>query len=174
MGFTVVEKVFSVLFILSTLQMSMEIQIHRSVRQQYVVGFESYFEDDDNIYIVLELCKRRVSSYCRGITIVLLLSWLFILLAALFLLLLKGLYLLFCLIYFQSLKELQKRRKFLTEPEVRYFTRQVVEGVAYLHKQKVIHRDLKLGNLFLSNELEIKIGDFGLATRIGFEGERKT
>jgi len=37
----------------------------------------------------------------------------------------------------------------------------------------VIHRDLKLGNLFLSEEMRIKIGDFGLASRLDFEGEKK-
>lgn len=37
----------------------------------------------------------------------------------------------------------------------------------------MIHRDLKLGNLFLSNNMEIKIGDFGLATKLEFDGERK-
>ena len=43
----------------------------------------------------------------------------------------------------------------------------------YLHKHRVIHRDLKLGNLFLSDKMEIKLGDFGLATKLEYEGERK-
>jgi len=42
-----------------------------------------------------------------------------------------------------------------------------------MHSHKVIHRDLKLGNFFLNENLEIKIGDFGLATKLEFEGERK-
>ena len=74
---------------------------------------------------------------------------------------------------FQSLMELHKRRKALTEPEVRYFMKQIVEGCKYLHDNKIIHRDLKLGNLFLNDEMEVKIGDFGLATRVENEGERK-
>jgi serine/threonine protein kinase len=32
---------------------------------------------------------------------------------------------------------------------------------------------LKLGNLFLNEKLEIKLGDFGLATKLEFEGEKK-
>ncbi|MGB1598348.1 MAG: protein kinase domain-containing protein, partial [Promethearchaeia archaeon] len=36
-----------------------------------------------------------------------------------------------------------------------------------------IHRDLKLGNLFLDRGDEIKIGDFGLACKVQFDGERK-
>ncbi|XP_071547692.1 serine/threonine-protein kinase PLK1 [Panulirus ornatus] len=73
----------------------------------------------------------------------------------------------------RSLMELHKRRKAITEPETRYFLKQILSGVKHLHDRKVIHRDLKLGNLFLSDEMEIKIGDFGLATRVDYEGERK-
>jgi len=69
--------------------------------------------------------------------------------------------------------ELHKRRKALTEPEVRFFMRQILLSVTYLHTQHVIHRDLKLGNLFLNDDLDIKLGDFGLATRVDFDGERK-
>ena len=32
---------------------------------------------------------------------------------------------------------------------------------------------MKLGNLFLGKNLELKLGDFGLATKLDFEGERK-
>ncbi|XP_062820340.1 serine/threonine-protein kinase PLK1 [Anolis carolinensis] len=73
----------------------------------------------------------------------------------------------------RSLLELHKRRKALTEPEVRYFLRQIILGCQYLHSNRVIHRDLKLGNLFLNDDMEIKIGDFGLATKVEYEGERK-
>jgi polo-like kinase 1 len=45
---------------------------------------------------------------------------------------------------------------------------QVLEGLEYLHSQKIIHRDLKLGNLFLGENMVIKIGDFGLATKIDY------
>jgi len=38
---------------------------------------------------------------------------------------------------------------------------------------KCIHRDLKLGNLFLTERLQLKIGDFGLAAQVMFDGERK-
>lgn len=69
--------------------------------------------------------------------------------------------------------ELQKRRKTLTEPEIRYFLGQILDGVLYLHKNSIIHRDLKLGNLFINENMQVKIGDFGLAARIEHEGERK-
>lgn len=73
----------------------------------------------------------------------------------------------------RSLMELHKRRKAITEPETRYFVRQVILACQYLHSNKIIHRDLKLGNLFINDEMEIKIGDFGLATRLDYDGERK-
>lgn len=112
-------------------KMTQEINIHRSVTHRHIVAFVSFFEDNDNVYILLELCRRR------------------------------------------SLMELHKRRKTVTEPECRFFVRQVVLACDYLHKTRIIHRDLKLGNLFLNDEMEMKIGDFGLATKIDFDGERK-
>ena len=112
-------------------KMTQEIAIHRAVHHQHIVEFYSFFEDDQNVYIILELCRRR------------------------------------------SLMEMHKRRKAITEPETRYFMRQIVLACQYLHDNKIIHRDLKLGNLFLNDDMELKIGDFGLATKVDFEGERK-
>lgn len=69
--------------------------------------------------------------------------------------------------------ELHKRRNALSEPETRYYMKQILNGVQYLHERRIIHRDLKLGNLFLDDDLHVKIGDFGLAAKIEYEGERK-
>lgn len=69
--------------------------------------------------------------------------------------------------------ELHKRRRALTEPETRFYMHQIIDGVSYLHDQNIIHRDLKLGNLFLNDQLIVKIGDFGLAAKIEYPGERK-
>lgn len=66
-----------------------------------------------------------------------------------------------------------RRRKKLSEAEVRFYLRQLVDGVAYLHANLVIHRDLKLGNLFLTSDMQLKIGDFGLATRLDNANDRK-
>jgi polo-like kinase 1 len=53
------------------------------------------------------------------------------------------------------------------------FMKQIIEGVRYLHQQNVIHRDLKLGNIFLGENNVVKLGDFGLATRLAHADERK-
>ncbi|XP_066133374.1 inactive serine/threonine-protein kinase PLK5 isoform X2 [Saccopteryx bilineata] len=67
----------------------------------------------------------------------------------------------------QSLAHVLEVRKTLTEPEVRYYLRGLVSGLHYLHQQLIVHRDLKLSNFFLNENMEVKIGDLGLAARVG-------
>lgn len=45
--------------------------------------------------------------------------------------------------------DLVKRRKRLEESEVVYYLLQLVSAVRHMHARGVIHRDLKLGNIFL-------------------------
>ncbi|KAG0021749.1 Cell cycle serine/threonine-protein kinase cdc5/MSD2 [Podila clonocystis] len=108
-----------------------EIKIHQGLNHKYIVHYLECLEDNDFVYLILELCESR------------------------------------------TLMELIKRRKRLTEPEVRYYMRQIVEACTFMHDHKIIHRDLKLGNIFLSHDMNVKIGDFGLATIILNEGDRK-
>lgn len=73
----------------------------------------------------------------------------------------------------KSLMELSRRRKVITEPEAKYFLKQICEAVRYLHEEKkIIHRDLKLGNIFIGG-MNIKVGDFGLASMLDSDGIRK-
>ena len=108
-----------------------EIKIHKKLNNTNIVGFEKFFEDKDNVYILLELCSN------------------------------------------QTLKELVKRRKRLSELEVQCYTLQIIRALRYLHNHRIIHRDLKLGNLFLTNKLELKLGDFGLAAKLEYDGQRR-
>lgn len=52
---------------------------------------------------------------------------------------------------------------------------QFAKALKYLHSNKVLHRDLKLSNLLLTDKNALKICDFGLAVKLpDFEAERDT
>ena len=85
----------------------------------------------------------------------------------------ENVYILLELCQNQTLNEFLKRRKTLSEIEVQCYIIQLVKGLQYLHSHKIIHRDLKLGNLFLTDKMQLKIGDFGLATKLDYDGEKK-
>lgn len=101
-----------------------EIKVHRSLNNQYVCRIVHFFDDDDNIYIILELCAEG------------------------------------------TLESLLKVRKRLHTLEVQFFTYHIAKTLQYFLSEKVIHRDLKLGNLLLNHHLDLKIVDFGLAVRL--------
>ncbi|XP_077580434.1 serine/threonine-protein kinase PLK3 [Stigmatopora nigra] len=108
-----------------------EIELHKTLSHKHVVKFFHYFEDQDNIYIFLELCSRK------------------------------------------SLAHIWKARHTLTEPEVRYYLRQIISGLKYLHNKGILHRDLKLGNFFVNENMELRLGDFGLAAKLETVDQRK-
>lgn len=51
------------------------------------------------------------------------------------------------------------------EPLVRFITRQVLEGLKYLHSNGILHRDLKADNLLLEIDGTCKISDFGISKK---------
>lgn len=53
-------------------------------------------------------------------------------------------------------------RERLSETESRNFFRQLISAVEHSHEAGVVHRDLKLENLLLSDSGEILVSDFGL------------
>lgn len=65
------------------------------------------------------------------------------------------------------------QRKRITEPECRYYLSQLVSSLQYLHRHLIIHRDLKLGNLFLDKYMRLKVGDFGLAAKLERSDQRR-
>lgn len=53
----------------------------------------------------------------------------------------------------------------LTEPQIAYVCKYLVEALAYIHSHKVIHRDLKAGNVLLTMEGGVKLADFGVSAK---------
>ena len=53
----------------------------------------------------------------------------------------------------------------LTEPQIAYVCKHMTEGLNFLHKNKVIHRDLKAGNVLLTMEGGVKLADFGVSAK---------
>ncbi|KAI1896816.1 hypothetical protein AGOR_G00098760 [Albula goreensis] len=53
----------------------------------------------------------------------------------------------------------------LTEPQIRVVCRQTLEALLYLHENKIIHRDLKAGNILLTLEGDVKLADFGVSAK---------
>ena len=79
----------------------------------------------------------------------------------------KTLYLILDYCENKDLSTLVKKRKRLTEIEVQYYIWNLIDALQYLHyKKRIVHCDLKPGNIFLTDKLEVKLGDFGLAKRI--------
>lgn len=56
-----------------------------------------------------------------------------------------------------------RRRRKLDESLAKFFFKQIIHGIAYIHSQNIIHRDLKLENILIDNEGIIKIADFGVS-----------
>eukprot|EP00916_Digyalum_oweni_P005129 GHVL01009081.1.p1 GENE.GHVL01009081.1~~GHVL01009081.1.p1 ORF type:complete len:779 (+),score=92.84 GHVL01009081.1:128-2464(+) len=108
-----------------------EIIIHRALNHSRIVKFESYFDDENFVYIILEICPN------------------------------------------QTLNDMIRARKCISEPEAKFYVLQLVNAIKYLHKERVIHRDLKLGNLFIDEAMNLKVGDFGLAARLNSDCEQK-
>ena len=63
-------------------------------------------------------------------------------------------------------KKIQKQREKkspFTEKEIINYLTQICLALNHIHKKKIIHRDLKSGNIFLTKSGLVKLGDFGIA-----------
>ena len=54
-------------------------------------------------------------------------------------------------------------KKKIPEHKIWYYFIQLCRGINYMHTHKIIHRDIKLQNIFLNSEKIIKLGDFGIS-----------
>ncbi|KAL2094799.1 hypothetical protein ACEWY4_009518 [Coilia grayii] len=53
----------------------------------------------------------------------------------------------------------------LLEPQIKVICRQMLEALVYLHSKKIIHRDLKAGNVLLTLDGDIRLADFGVSAK---------
>jgi len=62
----------------------------------------------------------------------------------------------------------------LTDDHIQYFVYQILRGLKCIHAARVLHRDLKPGNLLVNKNCDLKICDFGLARGMEFDaGQNK-
>ncbi|CAD8045015.1 unnamed protein product [Paramecium primaurelia] len=106
-----------------------EVDIHLELHHKNVVHLTDIFEDDDNSYLIMELCDSDI---------------------------------------YQLIKKEQ-----FSEQQIRYYGKQLAEGLQYLHSHNIIHRDIKLGNLLIQNDI-LKIADFGLAVKLNNDEEERS
>ena len=64
-----------------------------------------------------------------------------------------------------------RKRRRLKEPVAKFILKQILDGLYYCHSKGILHRDIKLDNILLNGEGDIKICDFGVSKMIN-PGER--
>lgn len=73
-----------------------------------------------------------------------------------------------------SLDELIVKKKHLDERECVYYIRQIASALDYMHKNKMLHLDLKPGNIVLRKDGNVVLIDFGLSKQYDQNGKPET
>ena len=74
----------------------------------------------------------------------------------------------------QSIREYLRKSQNgrLSESETRKILKDVIQGLVYLHSQRIIHHDLKLENFLVGADGRVKIADFGISTLLKTSSEK--
>ena len=61
------------------------------------------------------------------------------------------------------IKRKLNKKEFFTEAEIWNWFVQICLSLEYIHGRKVLHRDIKASNIFLTGNNTVKLGDFGIS-----------
>ncbi len=73
----------------------------------------------------------------------------------------------------QLLENYGSQGKIIKETMILHILEQLCEAIAYIHRQNVVHRDIKLANILLCKDNSIRLSDFGLSDKVSHIRTRK-
>lgn len=71
-----------------------------------------------------------------------------------------------------KIEEAKKDNKNYSEPQILDWFTQICLALKHVHDRKIIHRDLKSSNIFLTKDNRVKLGDFGVAFELSHTSDR--
>ena len=65
-----------------------------------------------------------------------------------------------------KIKEFKSKEQSLSENQILIWFTQICLAIKHVHDKKIIHRDIKAQNIFLTKSGNVKLGDFGIAKHL--------